>query len=253
MITPPGPLGVQVVRSTPRSRASLRIAAWPVRRGRQLPPWSCRAVGRRAADVARQSAASFMTWSCWCGAPALNRVLGRLPSRRARRWPRKPSAGPGGPEGVRPCSGRPGSRPPRHHWRGVGEVDLSRRRSCGFRAAASTPSLMRMIGYRPRRSRPRAPAAPRRCRRTAKAARPGTGGLDLHHDVVDLHRVADLHLPGHDLGLDQALADIRKQVSLMRHPQKPCCGRRRPAPGPDRGGSAPRSWPAGTRCRTRPP
>ena len=34
------------------------------------------------------------------------------------------------------------------------------------------------------------------------------GGLDLDHDVVDLDDVADLDLPGHDLGLGQAFTDV---------------------------------------------
>ena len=38
----------------------------------------------------------------------------------------------------------------------------------------------------------------------------GLGRLDLHDDVVDLDLVADLDLPGDDLGLDEALTGVRE-------------------------------------------
>ena len=79
----------------------------------------------------------------------------------------------------------------------------------------------------------------------------GLGGLDLHDDVVDRDHVADLDLPGHDLGLREALADVGKQV--LGHVRTPSIGRRRRARGPGRGGSPPRSARRGRGCRTRRP
>ena len=78
----------------------------------------------------------------------------------------------------------------------------------------------------------------------------GLRGLDLDHGLVDLHVVAELHVPGDDLGLGEALAEVGQQE--VRHvvvPLQPT--RRRPGCGRRWAGGAPRASAAGRGCRTR--
>ncbi|MFB9073638.1 hypothetical protein ACFFX0_21525 [Citricoccus parietis] len=78
------------------------------------------------------------------------------------------------------------------------------------------------------------------------------GGLDLDDRLVHGHGVASGHQPPDDVGLGQALSQVREQEGADGHVSPPTAGRpRRPGCGPPRAGNgAPASAPD-RGCRSR--
>ena len=210
--------------STPRSLASLRTGRLgegadvavgrPERGGLGRVRRDGRLVGlddvRRVTSSPGANDAATWSWvDCW---------------RRGRGGRGRPCAAGAGSR-ARPCCGRPGSRPRRRRWRAGLDRSISPRSACGCGAAGGGRRRLALGGDRDDRR-----ADGDRLALGDEQAGDGAGvrrrqldqrlgGLDLDDDVVDRDDVADLDLPGHDLGLGETLADVgqlvlRHQVSL---------------------------------------
>ena len=219
---PSAPVGVSDVRSTPRSLASLRTGGFASTRTcgsapAEVPAPRARpgsglggALPLRVGDDRRDAVHGLVL----LGDVLVERVVD-VAARCTRRPPRDRLAARAGSEPrsalIRPTSDSP-SPPPLAA--GLDRsISVSCRRGRAGAGAGAAGSPIAMIGVPTGDGlalghQQRGHGAGVRRRQLDQRL----GGLDLDDDVVDRDHVADLDLPGHDLGLGEALADVGQQV-----------------------------------------